>query len=154
MGLLIQVGTYTTNAQHSSSFMRTRPPPLNAQKIGIRGRVADVVTCCKFSRNELRGFRAARRQFPIDVYSRPYNRSALSVLFVMLTLQVGCLWAVAQPTGGTGGPGPPRNAHQKNSEVPVDMSRGLDTVAGKMIFSCPLPYSSVRTPAAGCSSWT
>jgi len=52
--------------------------------------------------------------------------------------------------GGTGGPGPPRNAHQKNSEVPVYMSCGLDTVAGKIIFSYPPSYSSVRTPAAGC----
>jgi len=52
--------------------------------------------------------------------------------------------------GGTGGPGPPRNAHQKNSKVPADMSCGLDTVAGKMIFSYPPSYSSVRTPAVGC----
>jgi len=42
----------------------------------------------------------------------------------------------------------------KNSEIPVDMSCGLDTVAGKMIFSYPRSYSSVRLQAAGCSSWT
>ena len=31
-------------------------PQLNAQKIGISGCVADVIICCKFSRNQLRGF--------------------------------------------------------------------------------------------------
>jgi len=57
--------------------MQTRSSDDNS---GMRGRVADVIICFKFYRNQLRGFRAVRGHkwgSSIDFDRRPYNRSAL-----------------------------------------------------------------------------
>ena len=67
------------------TYTGTCPAKRTKTKFRLRGCVAAVIICCKFYRNRLRGFRAARGQkwgSSIDFDRRPYNRSALPC----------CLW--------------------------------------------------------------
>ena len=67
------------------TYMGTRHTELIITKFGVRGLVADVITGDKFCRDRLRVFRSVgvrKWGSPIDLGSRPYNRSAL----------LCCLW--------------------------------------------------------------
>jgi len=47
--------------------------PPNFIKFGIRGQLADVITCVKFLVDQFRGSDTPKLPFPIDSLRRPYN---------------------------------------------------------------------------------